>query len=230
VVLDLSAPLEEIRRNLGRKWRQTLQSAAKKDLSIVEGADENLCRMSLSVFRDLKERKNFFGEDQAEALEVHKRLPEELKLHMCVCLHAGEPVATLGCVTFGSIGVPLVSATGSKGLGLNASYALYWKMIEYYKARGFPALDFAGVSEERNPGGFYFKTHILGKAFKGPDRYLGYFDACRNPLSMVLFQGIHLMKARYQAVGRQLTKLAAKTRNRGISPTPSADSGSKNAE
>lgn len=229
-VLDLSTPLEEIRRNLGRKWRQTLQSAAKKDLAIVEGADEDLCRMGQDLFRDMKDRKQFFGGDQAEALEVHKRLPEKLKLHVMVSMHTGEPVAALGCVTFGSLGLPLISATGSKGLGLNASYGLWWKMIEYYKDRGFPALDLGGISEERNPGGFYFKTHILGKGFKAPDRYLGYFDACRNPLSAAVFRGIYLVRDGYRTVGRQWAKSgrrAAKADDRAGAP---ADSVSKSAQ
>jgi len=206
VVLDLSPPLEDIRRNLSRKWRQTLQRGEKNEMGILEGKDEKLCQMALDIFREMKDRKGFFGEEQAEAIKVHKKLPENLKLNFMVCTDAGEPIAALAWVTFGSTGLPLVSATGSKALRLNAAYVLWWKMIQYYKVNGFSALDVGGVNEERNPGGYYFKTHILGKGFKGPNRYFGQFDACRNPLSRILFKGIFAMRDRYRDEGRKMAK------------------------
>ena len=206
VVIDLSIPLEAIRRNLSRKWRQTLQHGEKRDLCFIEGNTEALCRMALGVFREMKGRKSFFGKDQAEAIEVQKTLPEKLKLNFMVCTHAGEPVAALGWVTFGSTGLPLVSATSRKALDLNAAYVLWWKMIEYYKSHGFSALDMGGVSQERNPGGYYFKTHILGKGFKVPDRYLGQFDACINPWSKILFKGIYAMRDGFRDMGRKMAK------------------------
>jgi lipid II:glycine glycyltransferase (peptidoglycan interpeptide bridge formation enzyme) len=158
--------------------------------------------MGLHVYREMRNRKQFFGGAQAEAVEIQKRLPEALKLNVMACLHNGAPVAALGWVTFGSVGLPLISATSREGLRLNASYMLWWKMIEYYKSRGFSAVDLAGVSEKRNPGGFYFKTHIIGKTFHKPDRYLGWFDACSNPLSARLFAALHAVKDRYTAVRR----------------------------
>jgi lipid II:glycine glycyltransferase (peptidoglycan interpeptide bridge formation enzyme) len=162
--------------------------------------------MALLIFREMKSRKRFFGGDQGEAIEVHKRLPEHLKLHFMVCTDADEPIAALGWVTFGSTGLPLVSATGSKALERDAAYVLWWKMIEYYKTHGFCALDTGGVSQQRNPGGYYFKTHILGKGFKEPHRTLGQFDACRNPLSEGLFNSIHSIRDSYREVGRRLAR------------------------
>ena len=79
-------------------------------------------------------------------------------------------------------------------------------MIEYYKSRGFLALDTNVVNERRNPGGYYFKTQILGRGFKEPHRYLGYFDACRNPLSGVLFKTINLVRDGYREMGRRLAR------------------------
>jgi lipid II:glycine glycyltransferase (peptidoglycan interpeptide bridge formation enzyme) len=204
VVLDLTPPLEELRRNLGRKWRQTLQSAEKRGLGILEGSGEEYCRVALDIFHEMKGRKGFFGGSQSEALDVHRRLPPALRLHLAVCTDAGEPIAVMGWSSVGTTGVPLVSATRAKALEFDASYLLWWRMIEYYKARGFSALDVGGANKQRNPGGYSFKTRILGKGFKGLTRKLGEFDACTSFASQGLFEMIYAIRSGYRKMGYRL--------------------------
>jgi lipid II:glycine glycyltransferase (peptidoglycan interpeptide bridge formation enzyme) len=203
VIIDLSPPLDEMRRNMDRKWRQTLQSAEKQKLDIIEGTNDEMCRMVLRVVREMRDRKQLSGGNKNEAIAVHKDLPESLKLRLAVCLNNREPVASLGYTRFGSIGLPLIAATGNKAVKLRASYVLWWKMIEYYKSQGFSALDMGGVNEDRNPGGYYFKTHIIGKRFKKPDRYIGYFDACENYLSLTCFKTIYNARETYRNIRRK---------------------------
>ena len=198
VIVDLSPSLAEIRRNMDRKWRQTLQSAEKKPLRIVEGQESEVCRMALKVNREMKSRKQFPGGNQAEAVKVHLDLPENSKLHFVVALDNQEPMAALGWVTTGAVGLPLVAATGDAALKTKASYVLWWRMVEYYKAHGFTALDMGGVNKRRNPGGYYFKTHILGKGRDDQPRYIGQFDACVNPLSRAFFAALFQMRERYR--------------------------------
>jgi lipid II:glycine glycyltransferase (peptidoglycan interpeptide bridge formation enzyme) len=203
VMIDLSPPLEEIRRIMDKKWRQTLQSGEKQNLDIIEGSDDEICRMAKRVFTEMKDRKQFFGGDQKEVISVHEGLPEDFKLRLAVCRNNNEPVAVLGWTTFGSIGLPLVAATGHEALKLKASYVLWWKMIEYYKSHGFSSIDANGVNEKRNPGGYLFKTHIIGKRFQEPDRYIGCFDACDNPLSLSFFKLIYNGREFYINVRRK---------------------------
>lgn len=202
IFLDLSAPVNDLRNNLGRKWRQTLQAGERKHLVVLEGNDSQLGSMAFGIFSQMKRRKGFFGGDQSEAIAVNRSLPERLKLHYFVCIHDGRPIAALGCVSFGSYGLPLVSATSAEALSLNAGYVLWWKMIEYYKSLGFPILDMGGVNPNRNPGGYYFKTHILGKTFTRPDSYLGLFDACLNPISKMAFKGVYGLRDFYRKARR----------------------------
>lgn len=203
VMIDLSPSLEEIRRAMDKKWRQTLQSGEKQNLEIIEGSDDEIGRMAVKVFQEMKDRKQFFGGDQKEALAVHADLPEHLKLRLAVCVNNREPVAVLGWTAFGSVGLPLVAATGRAALKLKASNVLWWKMFEYYKDHGVSCVDANGVDEERNPGGYLFKTHIIGKRFQGPDRYIGYFDACENPVSSSLFQLVYFGRELYRNVRRR---------------------------
>jgi lipid II:glycine glycyltransferase (peptidoglycan interpeptide bridge formation enzyme) len=71
-------------------------------------------------------------------------------------------------------------------------------MVEYYKEHGFTALDMGGVNKRRNPGGYYFKTHILGKRLDSQPGYIGQFDACVNPLSRAFFNAIFQMREKYR--------------------------------
>ena len=160
--------------------------------------------MVLRVAGEMKDRKGYFGGDQGELIATHKELPESLKLKMLVCVYDNEPIAALGWPIIGSIGLPLVGGTGNKALKLNASYLLWWKMIEYYKAHGFRGLDAGGVSEERNPGGYLFKTGLLGKDFDCPNQFIGQFDAWGSRLSQVLFKTVYLMRDSYRDMRRGL--------------------------
>jgi lipid II:glycine glycyltransferase (peptidoglycan interpeptide bridge formation enzyme) len=190
VIVDLSKTLAEIRKNMDRKWRQTLQSAEKRQLELVEGNSQEICRMALKIIEEMRNRKGFLGGDQSEAIRIHMELPESQKLRFIVCLDNDEPVAVLGWATIGTVGLPLVAATGQGALKTSPSYVLWWKMIEYYKDHGFLALDMGGVNKRRNPGGYYFKTHILGKRLDEQPRYLGPFDAYKNVLSFALFSAL----------------------------------------
>jgi len=200
VIIDLSPSLVEIRQSMHHKWRQTLRSAEKKNLNIVEGDNQGICQLASEVIRDMKSRKQFLGGNQKEILRLQPDLHQSQKLHLLVCLDNDVPVATIGWVTFGTVGIPLVGATGTSALKTKASYMLWWRMIEYYKNNGFCAVDIGSVNQKRNPGGFYFKTHILGKMFEEKVRYIGQFDACANSLLKTLFIGLFRMREAFRDV------------------------------
>jgi lipid II:glycine glycyltransferase (peptidoglycan interpeptide bridge formation enzyme) len=200
VLVDLSKSLDEIRQNMDRKWRQTLQSAEKKAIDIIEGNNNEACQMALKVIGEMKTRKGFLGGNQSEAIKVNLDLPESLKLKLAVSIDNKEPVAALGWVTVGTVGIPLVAATGYKALKTKSSYVLWWRMIEYYKGEGYVAVDMGGVNKKRNPGGYYFKTHILGKRLKDQPQYIGQFDAWPNYLSWAFFMAIYKTREIYRNV------------------------------
>ncbi|PWT80459.1 MAG: hypothetical protein C5B58_11605 [Acidobacteria bacterium] len=210
VVLDLSPSLDELRHYLDRTWRQSLKGAEKQPLVFVEGTDGKVFDLALQLAREMKDRKKYFGGNQEELAEVQKDLPESHKLRILVCLYDGQPISALGWPTIGTVGIPLVGGTGNIATKVKSSHLLWWKMVEYYKARGFSGLDTGGVSQERNPGGFLFKTHLVGKRFEKLDRYIGQFDACENPLSRVLYRTITRTRDAYRRVGRKLSAVAAR--------------------
>jgi hypothetical protein len=221
VVLDLSPSLEQLSHNVGRSWRNSYKKALRQEVQYVEGNDADVAAEVFCVASEMKSRKNFFGGNQKELILTNEDLPPDLKLHMIVCRQSGEAVAALGWPTLGTTGIPLVGGTGNKGMTINASSLLWWKMIEYFKAHGFLWLDTGGVSERRNPGGYFFKTQLLGKAFVRPDRYLGLFSACKSPVSRLLFKVLSGTKELAIALGRQ----RATSRRKLARSAPPANSG-----
>jgi hypothetical protein len=181
--VDLSRSLEDIEMSTRRKWRQTLHRAQKQNIVIEEGTQAGAYEAAVQIIEEMKARKRYveYG-DMKRMVAVHQDLPEALRLKIFVCRHEGSPAAVLGWLPVGKTGLPLIAATANRGLETNASYPLWWKMIEYYKERGFARCDLGGVNPERNPGGYTFKAGLAGEGCE-PNDYIGQFEACENPVS-----------------------------------------------
>lgn len=179
-VIDISMPLEEIRARLQKDWRRDLRNAEKQELKLIEGTCRDNLAVAIKLTKEMKERKKFFGGRTSDLLEVQEGLPEDFKVKVIYAEHEKEPVAALGWQSIGRIGFPVIAATGNKGLRLRASFLLWWKMIEFYNARGFRFLDVGGVNSTRNPGGYLFKSRLVGKKNPIPDQYIGQFTASQG--------------------------------------------------
>jgi lipid II:glycine glycyltransferase (peptidoglycan interpeptide bridge formation enzyme) len=210
VLIDMSIPPEERRNNLHKDWRRVLRNAEKQDLKIIEGTGNDLVQIGVSLVKEMKMRKKYYGSDQDELLELQGHLPDEFKIRIAIAEYQNEPVAVLGWQTLGKVGFPIIAATGDNGLKVGASYLLWWKMVNYYHERGFWCLDVAGVSAERNPGGYIFKTRLAGKNFKEPDRGIGQFDSCEAPLAIFMFKLAYFLRRSYRNLRVKLAKLKSK--------------------
>ena len=136
----------------------------------------------------MHKRKNFAEfVDMKEMMLIQENLPEEISMRVLLTKFEGEPVGGLAFATIGDTGLPLIAGTGNKGLKLNCSYLLWWKIIEYLKKHGCRWLDVGGINQERNPGGYIFKTGVAGKNGKEV-RFLGQFDACENKVSLFIIK------------------------------------------
>ena len=199
VYVNLSPSLDEIKRNMRKQWRQTLRRTEKQPIEIVVGSDEEAGSEAIRIIEEMKARKRYveYGE-MTRMIDVQKDLPESLKLVIALCKYEGSPVAVLGWFPGGVIGFPFIAATGNRGLELSASYPLFWRMIEYYKNRGFAYCDLGGVNAEKNRGGFIFKTGLAGD--KGEVRsYIGKFEAAESIISLAGFRALFSLRSGYRA-------------------------------
>ncbi|MGB5157635.1 MAG: hypothetical protein WBN77_09400 [Desulfobacterales bacterium] len=205
--LPLSEPLDKIRNNMSKNWRKNLTKAEKKGLSIVEGSDQDLFESVMRLYREMLLRKGFEpGIDIDEYPLIQAGLPEKLKMKIMVCKSEEQPIAGLVGSSIGDVGIELVAATGNDSLDVGASFLLRWKMTEYLKTCGCNFYNLNGISPERNPGGYQFKSGLAGKS--GIDlKFLGMFQAKGSWINSYAVKGGELSIARYKKMMQKIKSM-----------------------
>ncbi len=189
LIIDLTPTREEIRQSLARKWRQALARAERlSTLNLDCGTSEEQYKIAFNIYREMHGRKQFneYVDMERHGL-VQRDLPDFLKMKIMICWLNDEPVAALGWSTIGNTGLPLIAATSNKSVALstNASNLLWWKMIEDMKAHGCKYCDVGGIDPVLNPGGYKFKSGLIGN--NGRDVcFLDPYEACNNIISSVI--------------------------------------------
>jgi lipid II:glycine glycyltransferase (peptidoglycan interpeptide bridge formation enzyme) len=203
-LIDLSYPLDELRRSLKRQWKQNLRRAERNQLEIIEGVDDDLAEVFLRLYREVQRRKHSPQiPDVTYFRDVQRGLPDPLKMRILICKHSGDPVAGLVVSLMGFRALALFAATGDKGLGLRASYLLHWRMLEALKATNFRWFDLGGIDHETEPGLSQFKAGLAGKLGREIER-VGQFQACESTMSNLLVKMGDQLRASYHVVKSRL--------------------------
>ena len=155
-------------------------------IEIELGTDIRLYDEALRIYEEMHDRKGFTEfVDVAQFRNMQHRLSESHKMQILLCRLDGAPIAALAWATVGTAGLPLLAATGGKALQNDAAYVMWWKMLEWLKLNGFRYCDVGGINQERNPGGYIFKTGMAKKHGREMD-LVGDFEYCRKGLSQLL--------------------------------------------
>jgi lipid II:glycine glycyltransferase (peptidoglycan interpeptide bridge formation enzyme) len=162
-VLDLALPVEQLRKNLDKKWRNQLTRSEKNGLKIVagNGADEyrTFCRM----YNEMWKRKAFESTvDIEEFKRIQEDLPETHRMRILICEQDGVPVAGVVASAMGDSAIYLLGATSDDGLNAKGAYLLQWTMIQWLKENGIKWYDLGGIDPEGNPGVYSFKRGLSG--------------------------------------------------------------------
>jgi FemAB family len=179
-LLNLSPPLEELRKKLDQKWRNQLNRSEKNNLTIVEGNGAAEYGVFMQVYEKMWSRKQFDTTvDVKEFARICDDLPSGLKLKILICEHQGKPVSSIVCSAIGNTGIYLLGATHDEGLNTKGAYLLQWTMIKGLKENGFQFYDLGGIDPEQNPGVYHFK-----QGFSGLDvSRIAPFESCEDLLS-----------------------------------------------
>jgi lipid II:glycine glycyltransferase (peptidoglycan interpeptide bridge formation enzyme) len=162
-VLDLAPPIEELRKNLDKKWRNQLTRSEKNGLKVVAGnrADEyrRFCRM----YEQMQQRKGFESTVDIEEFErLQEDLPDTHRMRILICEQDGCPVAGLVASAMGDSAIYLLGATSDDGLNAKGAYLLQWTLIQWLKENGIKWYDLGGIDPESNPGVYTFKKGLSG--------------------------------------------------------------------
>ena len=163
-LLNLTPPLEELRKKLDQKWRNQLNRAEKNNLTITEGNSAAEYRIFQQIYERMWSRKKFDTTvDVNEFGRLCEDLPAGLKMKILICEHQGQPVSSIVCSAIGNTGIYLLGATHDEGLNTKGAYLLQWKMIKWLKDNGFQFYDLGGIDPEQNPGVYHFKQGFSGQ-------------------------------------------------------------------
>jgi lipid II:glycine glycyltransferase (peptidoglycan interpeptide bridge formation enzyme) len=162
-VLDLTPPLEELRRNLDKKWRNQLTRAEKNGLKVVAGIGTEAYRAFVAMYNQMRSRKTFETTVNVEEFEqIQEALPETQRMRILICEREGVPVAGVVASAMGNSAVYVLGATSDGGLDAKGSYLLQWTLVQWLKESGVRAYDLGGIDPQKNPGVYHFKSGLSG--------------------------------------------------------------------
>jgi len=198
ILVDLNPSVVDLRKNLHKKWRGSLNKSEKNNLSIVEGYDEQLFTKFKPIFDELINKKKFTpGVNVGEIEQIQKTLPQDKKMRITICEVHGKPVSGSVCSYIGDTVVGMLSATNDEGRSVNAYYLLQWDEILWSKKVGRNFYDLGGINQKYNPSVYRFKSRINGKEVT----FMGVYDYCENKFinsSIATFENLllHIKKFR----------------------------------
>ena len=179
-ILNIEAPLNEIRKKLDQKWRNQLNRAEKNNLRVKEGYGDSEYKIFLDLQNEMQQRKKYVpGVDYFEFRRIQNELPNGKKMKIFICESDGKPVSVMIGSKIGDRGIYLLGATSDEGMKTKGSYLLQWKFIEWLKESGGKYYDLGGIDPDSNPGVYHFKAGLNGIDVS----HIGQYEYCANRVS-----------------------------------------------
>ncbi len=180
IFVDISKPLEEIRKSFRKKWRYSLKQAEKNNLEVKSGTDLALFEQFYSIYKEMHGRKKFKETVNVDSFkDIQELLPPDQKMQIFICEKDGNPVSALVGSALGNTGIYLLGGTTQTGLKLSASYLVQWETIKWLKSKNIKWYDLGGIDPEGNKGVYIFKKGLGGNEIK----FIGKFEAYKSFLS-----------------------------------------------
>lgn len=190
-VVDLTPPLDELRKDLDKKWRNQLTRSEKNGLAIIADTGVAAYRIFCRMYAQMLKRKAFETTVDIEEFErIQESLPESHRMRILICEQSGVPVAGIVASAMGDSGIYLLGATSDVGLNSKGAYLLQWTMIQWLKENGYRYYDLGGINPEGNAGVYSFKKGLSGTDVS----QLRPFLACDNVVSSMIVRASLLAK------------------------------------
>jgi lipid II:glycine glycyltransferase (peptidoglycan interpeptide bridge formation enzyme) len=199
IVVDVTRPLDEIRRRLDKKWRNCLNRAEMNNLELREGCDDAMFDLFLVTYRQMLSRKRLEPGEIGACRTMQSLLPARFKMKVIVALENGEPCAGAICSGIGRRGFYLFGAVGDRGMQNKASYLVQWRAVRWLKEMGCAEYDLHGSNALSNPGVYAFKMGLCGRNGKEVE-LLGSFDAYGGLLGRLMLTLGERANSRYKAL------------------------------
>ena len=207
ILMDLCAPLEQLREGTRPHWKRELKIAERIGLEVVEGAEDEIFEVFISIYEEMVSRKKFITSNDIDQFRsIQARLPEKFKMKIMLCKSRDRVCAGLVYSAIGKTAIYLFGATSNAGRKTSGSYLLQSRLVERLKQDGVAVYNLNGINPVTNPGTYKFKSDLAGK--NGRDVYfLGRFDSRPGPLRYLCVKCGDAVKIVYQKL-REITRTA----------------------
>jgi lipid II:glycine glycyltransferase (peptidoglycan interpeptide bridge formation enzyme) len=183
-IVNLSVPIDELRKNLKGRWRNHLNRAEKHALTSRWLEGKQAVNMFMALYDNMMSRKLFIDTSAiTDFPQIYNDLTPALKPRILICFDQDLPVAGAVISAVGNTAEYLFGASNAKGLELDAGYYMQWQVIKCLYEQSITWYDLGGVAG--NEGLHQFKSGLVGKnAVAGT--LLGEFDCCDRITSRIV--------------------------------------------
>lgn len=176
MALDLNQDDEHLLAACERNWRRNLLLASERKATVREWLNPDPEEVS-AVYESMQ---NLKGIDEQHSREEIAHVIESLGSHLVIYRcddENGELASVGGCLIIGGRANAWFAATNERGRKLNASYAVFWALIQHCRRIGVTYYDLAGIDPVKNHGVYRFKRGTGAR----PIEYLGEWDWASRP-------------------------------------------------
>jgi lipid II:glycine glycyltransferase (peptidoglycan interpeptide bridge formation enzyme) len=206
MVLDLHRSIEEITALMSKHWRRNLRRSANNDLQLALGRDDALFPVVCQLYDEMIERKKFKVVPTADEVRaINQDLPDRCKVVSVTAEHQGLPVAAGVASAMGDNAMALILATGDRGLELDASYALLWRLVCWAKDQGCQWFDLNGYDPVNFAGTSQFKHGLAGK--QGQDVSFVEYECCTRSTNRVVVAAAERARNMYRGFKCQVSRI-----------------------
>ena len=183
-LVDLSYPVDELRKRLKPRWRSKLKKAEKRGLEVIQMEGDKAMKLFMPLYKKMLQRKSFADSSAiVELPEIMMDLPSELKPMGWFCFHHDQCVGGVIISFIGNTALYLFGATDEQGLKVGAGFFMQWEVVNWLREQGVQWYDLGG--DNGSDGLRQFKSGLVGQC--GVITPLpGNFDQCDRVSSLIM--------------------------------------------
>ncbi|MFP5519176.1 MAG: lipid II:glycine glycyltransferase FemX [Bdellovibrionia bacterium] len=161
--IDLTLPVDVLRKNLDQKWRNCLNKAEKQNLKLVTQTSLKDFEVFLNYYELYKRKKRFLGPSSKFLRTEFNELNMTDDFVLLWAQQEHQPIAGVAIVFQGTTAAYRVGWNTHEGRKSNAHYLLLWQALQVAKLRGATKFDVGGLLPDEAPGVTHFKSGLKGQ-------------------------------------------------------------------
>jgi lipid II:glycine glycyltransferase (peptidoglycan interpeptide bridge formation enzyme) len=158
--LDISTSLETIRKGFKRKWRNHLNAAEKKNLSIDSEITEDTLAWFLKGYLQDRMEKHYAGAGLRFSAHLFSKSHEQNDLVLLKAVQQKKTIAAVALIKHGQCATYQIGWTTTAGRAVSAHHFLLWEAIKLLKDSGITYIDLGGINPISATGVTEFKRNM----------------------------------------------------------------------